>query len=91
MHVVASPERRASILVSAAVFVILAGIGRVFLSPFPNGLLTQVGVEHLLVGGFIVALAAWEGYQFERIRPSELDGVPAVWELDEVETEEVRL
>lgn len=90
MHVVAVPERRASILVSAAVFVILAGIGRLFLTPFPEGILTQVGVEHVLVGGFLVALATWEVYKFERIRPSEL-AVPSVWDPDQGETEEVRL
>lgn len=89
LHSVAPAERRASILVSAGVFVFLAGVARVFLTPLPGGILGRVGVENVLAGGFIFALAVRELYRLERIRPSDFDGVSSMWGFEDVETEEV--
>jgi hypothetical protein len=91
LHSVAPAERRASVLVSVGVFVILAGIGRVFLTPLPEGILTQIGSGHLLVGGLRVLPAAWEAYQLEKFRPSELTRVPTVWDAEDMNSEERQL
>lgn len=88
LHVVAPAERRASILTSAAVFVCLAGIARLFLTPLPGGLLVRVGIEHVAGGVVVVLLAAWETYRFETIRPSGVGRAPVLWTADEVAPEE---
>lgn len=82
LHVVAPAERRASVLISVGVFVILAGIGKLFLTPLPAGILTQVGIWHLVVGGVLVLPATWEAYQFEKIRPSKPSRIPRIWNTE---------
>jgi len=90
LHAVAPAERRASVLVSTGVFVVLAGIGRVFLTPLPEGILTQVGWRHLAIGGLVVVLAGWEAYEIESIRPSSGSPVATGWESGEVDPREER-
>lgn len=85
MHVVPPAERRSSVVVATGVFVVLAAVGRVFVTPLDAGILHDIGVIHLLGGGFILALTAWEIYQFERIRPSEFEYVDLIWDVDETE------
>ncbi|MEF8814263.1 MAG: poly-gamma-glutamate biosynthesis protein PgsC/CapC [Halovenus sp.] len=91
LHAVAPAERRASLLVSTGVFVVLAGIGRVFLTPLPEGILTQIGGLHLFIGGVLVALAGWEAYKIEKIYPSGLTPVLTGWESGETGAEGNRL
>ncbi|MFC7135297.1 MULTISPECIES: poly-gamma-glutamate biosynthesis protein PgsC/CapC [Salinibaculum] len=88
LHTVAPAERRASLVVAAGVFVVLSGVARLFLTPFPDGMLVQIGIEHLLGGALIVGLALLEGYHLEAIRPSDLDSISAIWEAEDVNPEE---
>jgi hypothetical protein len=91
LHAVAPAERRMSIIVTAGVFVLLSGIARMFLTPFAAGILNQVGIAHVLAGALVVGLAAWEVYQLEAARPSDLDRTRTVWEAEEMSPEETRL
>lgn len=78
VHVVPPAERRSAVVIATGSFVLLAAVGRLFLTPLAQGILQNVRVVHLLSGGFVVALMAWEAYQFERIRPTDTDRVVTV-------------
>jgi hypothetical protein len=89
LHATAPAERRASLLVAAAVFVLLATVARLFLTPFPDGILVRIGPLHVLGAILVLALGAREAYQIEAIRPTHVDPHPSVWEVDEIRREEV--
>ncbi len=83
LHCTARAERRSAVVVAAAGFVALAAIARLFLTPQPGGLLLNVTPIDVLVGAVVLALACWELYRLESIRPPALDDVPAGWEFEE--------
>jgi len=75
IHYVAPAERRASVLISAGAFVIFVAVGRVFLTPFPDGILVEVGIEHIIGGGIVLAVALREAVRLEMIRSSEFGSI----------------
>jgi hypothetical protein len=75
LHVVAPAERRATVLLTAGVFVGLAAVGRVFVTPLPGGLLAEVTRAHYVAGGLIAAAAAVTAVRLEALRP-RLDDRP---------------
>lgn len=76
-HVVAPAERRATVLLTAGVFVGLAAVGRVFVTPLPGGLLAEVTRIHYVVGGVIAVAAALTAVRLEALRPAVEDRSPA--------------
>jgi hypothetical protein len=74
-HAVAPAERRSAIIIATGTFVVLAAVARGFLTPLDPGILHDVQVTHLLASVFILALAAREAHQFERIRPRDFEYV----------------
>lgn len=88
LHAVPPAERRASSVVAIGAFVVLTAVARLFLTPFPTGILLEVGIEHVLGGGLIVGLALIEGYHIETIRPSGDDTISLGWEVKDVSPEE---
>jgi hypothetical protein len=83
LHCTAGAERRPSVVVAAGGFVLLAAVARLFLTPRPGGVLVDVAPADVLVGVVLVALACWELYRLESIRPPALDRVPAGWEFED--------
>lgn len=87
LHVVAPAERRAAVVLTAGVFVCLAAIGRVFVTPLPSGLLVEVTTLHYAVGGVVVVAAAVTAARLETLRPSR-DERPPTDHLHVTDTEE---
>ncbi len=70
LHATPPAERRATMLVAAAIFVLLAGVARLALTPFPGGILRTVMPWHLVVGGLAGAIGLREVAALERRRPA---------------------
>jgi hypothetical protein len=83
LHCTARPERRPSVVVAAGGFVALAAVARLFLTPQPGGILVDVTPVDVFAGVGVLALACWELYRLESIRPPALDEVPAGWEFED--------
>jgi hypothetical protein len=90
-HVVAPAERRASAVVACGCFVLLAGVARLFLTPFSGGILVEVTSVHIAIGLAVVGLSLWEVYQIERLIPDESRQLPIVVESrEQTSTREIR-
>lgn len=89
LHATPRAERVPSVVIFAGFFVLLSGIARLVLTPFPAGILTEVTVFHVIGGTGIVAVASWEAYQLEAIRPADADTVLTVWEPETIDAEEI--
>jgi hypothetical protein len=63
--------------------VIFVAIGRVFLTPFPDGILVEVGIEHIIGGGIVLAVALREAVRLEMIRSSEFGSITELKERED--------
>lgn len=86
LHVVSPAERRATVFVTLAVFVVVTFVTRLFLVPPPSGMLRQVTQLHLTVGAVLLVPALWELFRLERIRPHGRGRIPEngsgyIWEV----------
>lgn len=87
-HALGAPERRPSVLVTAGVFAMLAGVTRLFVTPLPSGMLVDVTPVHVLSGVVVVGLAAREIHRLESIRPTGLNRLGSGWEFEDVNRRE---
>lgn len=78
LHVVPPAERRATVFVTVAVLVLVAGIARLFIIPPSRGFLQYVQSRDLIVGVLACLPAVWELYHLERIRPTSQFRTPIV-------------
>lgn len=88
IHTVAPTERYSSTLIAVGGFTLLAAIGRLLVTPLPDGLFGRVGIGHLLVGALLVGLAIREVYRLESIRPTERDRPETIGLTGEYDLEE---
>lgn len=78
LHVTAPAERRATIIVTAAMLCLFLTIARLLITPYETGLLQSPGMIHVAVGIGVFVAAARELYTLETIRPSPTQQEPAV-------------
>lgn len=90
IHAVPPSERWTSVVLSAGVFVALAAIARLFLTPLEGGILLPVGIGHVVSGVFILAIALREAVQLETMRPANFDRMSSIWQFDDAVAEEHR-
>jgi hypothetical protein len=84
LHVVPPVERRETIALGTSVFVIIAGVARLFIVPLPAGILSDVASSHLLVGGVLLLPGLLVVYRAERLvgivdRPGGGQGPVSTW------------
>jgi hypothetical protein len=72
-HVVPPAERRATVLVTGTVFVIVAAVVRIVVTPPATGLLSTVREWHYALGVALAVPGLWELVRLERIRPGGSD------------------
>lgn len=70
LHVVPPAERRATVFVTIAVFVLVTGIARLFIVPPSRGFLQYVQSWDLIIGVLACLPVMWELYHLERIQPT---------------------
>lgn len=71
LHVVPPAERRANVIVTGGVLVVVAAVARLFVIPSDTGLLQHVSTADLTIGAVCCLPAVYELYRLERIRPTE--------------------